>query len=140
MRRMLMGLMGVTGLLAALAAPAAAQENGKDWVWHTNGKRYWRTEEFVKPYVVPTTMTVDVAPGDQKEGDSWRMNYVGKRMERVYTRDVQRPATDVVKGHECTWRLHYVGKHTTRENYCIVDGVEQSCPGFAKSGECLAKH
>ena len=135
MRRTMITLLGVAGLLAALAPPAAAQENGKDWVWHTDGKRYWRTEEFVKPpYVTPTTMTVDVAPGDHQQGDSWRMSYVGKRTERVYTREVPRPAPEFAKGHECSWRLHYVGKRTTREWFCTEDGVEHPYAYFHTDG------
>ena len=136
MIRMLMGSLGLAGLLAALAGPAVALDHDKDWVWHTDGKRWWRTEEVVKPFVMPTTMTIEVAPGEQKDGDVQGFKYVGKRTERVYFREVPRPA-EVVKGHECSWRLHYVGKQTTRENYCVENGAEHACPGFDKSGVCL---
>jgi len=138
MFKMLMGSLGLAGLLAAFAGPAAGQDNGKDWVWHTNGKHWWRTEEVVKPVVMPTTTTVEVAPGDQNECDVQGFKIVGKRTERVYFREVPIPAPEVVKGHECSWRLHYDGKRTTRENFCVVNGVEQACPGFDKSGNCLA--
>jgi hypothetical protein len=122
---MLVSVLGVAGLLAALAPPTVAQDNGKDWVWHTDGKRYWRTEECVNLYVTPTTMTIDVVSGDRQEGDSWRMSYVGKHLERVYTREVPRPAPEFAKGHECSWRFRYVGKTTTRESFCSENGVEQ---------------
>lgn len=123
MRRMVMGLMGVAGLLAAIAAPAVAQENGKDWVWHTDGKRYWRTEEEVKPFVMPTTTTIEVAPGEQKEGDVQGFKYLGKRTERVYFREV--PRQELAKGHECSWRMTYVGKTMSREQFCVENEVEQ---------------
>lgn len=139
MKRMLTAALALGSLLGGLAVPAAAQDERTDWVWHTDGKRWWRTEEVVKPFVMPTTMTIEVAPGQQKEGDILGFKYIGKRMERVYFREVPRPAPEVVKGHECSWRLHYVGKRTTRENYCVVNGVEQACPGFDKSGVCLLK-
>jgi len=140
MSRMVMGALGAAGLLALLAVPAQGQENGKDYVWHTDGKRCWRTEEYVKPFVMPTTMTIEVAPGDRKEGDVPGFKYLGKRTERVYFREVQRPAPEVAQGHECAWRLHITGKQTTRENYCVVNGVEQACPGFDRAGHCLAQH
>ena len=123
MLRMVMGLMGVAGLLAAIAAPAVAQENGKDWVWHTDGKRYWRTEEEVKPFVMPTTTTIEVAPGEQKEGDVQGFKYLGKRTERVYFREV--PRQELAKGQECSWRMTYVGKTMSREQFCVENGVEQ---------------
>ena len=53
MRRNMMGVLGVLALLAALASPAVAQE--KDYVWKTDGKRWTRTEEFVKPFEMPAT-------------------------------------------------------------------------------------
>jgi len=136
MRRMVMGVLGAAGLLAALGGPAVALDHDKDWVWHTDGKRYWRTEEVVKPFIMPSTMTIEVAPGDQQPGDVRGIKYVGKRTERVYFREVPRPAPELAS-HECTWRLHYEGKRTTRENYCVVDGVECACAGFDKSGACL---
>jgi len=135
MSRMLLGVLGTASLLAALAGPAVAQEK-TDWVWHTDGKRYWRTEEVVKPLVMPPTISVEVAPVEQKEGDVLGFKYVGKRTERVYFREVPRPAPELAR-HECTWRLHYEGKRTTREHYCVVNGVECACAGFDKSGNCL---
>jgi len=124
---MLIRLLGVAGLLGALAPPALAQDGRKDWGWHSDGKRYWRTEEFAKPFVMPTTTTIEVAPGDQKEGDVLGSKYVGKRTERVYFREVpQGPAKD----HECSWRMNYVGKTMSREQFCVENGVEQPC-GYA---------
>jgi len=123
MSRILMGLIGAAGLLAALAAPAVAQENGKDWVWHSNGKRYWRTEEVVKPFVMPTTTTVEVARGEQREGDVLGYKSVGKSSERVYFREV--PRQEPVQGHQCSWRMTYTGKTMSREQFCVENGVEQ---------------
>jgi hypothetical protein len=123
MRRILMSLLGVAGLLAALAPPAVAQDNGKDWVWHTDGKRYWRTEESVKPFVMPTTTTIEVAPGEQREGDVQGMKYVGKTSTRVYFREV--PRQELASGHEYSWRMKYVGKTMSRELFCLENGVEQ---------------
>ena len=123
MRRMLVSLLGVVGLLAALAPPAAAQDNGMDWVWHTDGKRWWRTEECVIPFVMPTTTTIEVAAGQETEGDVRGMKYTGKSMERVYFREV--PRYEVARGHQCSWRMTYAGKSMLREDFCVENGVEQ---------------
>jgi hypothetical protein len=131
MRRTLISLLGVAGLLAALAPPAIAQDSRKDWVWHSDGKRYWRTEEVVTPFVMPTTTTIEVAPGDQKEGDVLGSKYAGKRLERVYFREV--PRQELAKGHECSWRMKYVGKTMSREEFCVENGVEQPY-GYAHHG------
>jgi hypothetical protein len=138
MNKMLMSALGAAGILAALAAPAVAQDACGDWIWKSDGKRLTRTEGVVEPYVASTTMIVAVAPGDRREGDSWRMKYDGKRTTREYTREVLLP--EVAKGHECSWRFHTVGRTATRENYCVVNGVEQSCYGMNNAGECIARH
>jgi hypothetical protein len=138
MNKMLMSALGVAGILAALAGPAVAQEGCGERNCKADGKRLTRTEGVVNPCVESTTMTVAVAPGDRREGDSWRMKYDGKRTTREYTREVLLP--EVVKGHECTWRFRTVGRTATRENYCVVNGVEQSCYGMNNAGECIARH
>lgn len=127
----MMALMGVLGLLIflfgvmiTLSPPAKPADPTKDWVWKSDGKRWTRTEADPSPLVTPEKTTVDVPPNERREGDSWRMKYVGKTMERVYTREVERPAPKA--GHECTWRMRYQGKRSFREYYCLVDGVERS--------------
>jgi hypothetical protein len=137
MSRMLMGALGLAGLLAALATPVPAQTSDTDWVWHTDGKRWWRSEEVVQPVAMPTTMTVEVAPGDEQPGDVQGFKYVGKTTERVYFREVPRPSPELAKGHECSWRTHYDGKRVLREDFCVIDGTEQACAGFDRSGRCL---
>ena len=137
MRRMLISLMGVAGLLAALAPPAAAQENCTDWVWHTDGKRYWRTEEYVKPYVLPATTTIQMVAGEQRASDVQGLKYFGKRTEWVYFREV--PSQEFAKTHECSWRMKYVGKTMSREEFCIENGVEQSYAHHSPSHEHSVK-
>ena len=133
----LTGVLGLAALLTALATPAVAQET--EWVWKTDGKRWTRSEQPVKPFVMPTTTTIEVAAGEQKEGDILGFKYTGKRMERVYFREV--PRTEVAhKGHECTWRMVYERKAVNRFHYCLVNGAEKPCPGMTEAGECLAKY
>lgn len=144
MRRMLFSVLGMAGLLAALAPPVRAQECsqacGQDEVWRTDGKRYWRTtEECTAPFVMSDRMTIQVAPGDRKEGDVQGFQYVGKRTERVYFREVPRPEPVLVQGHACRWRMHYVGKTTTRERYCVENGVEQPFARHTQFGEHTAR-
>jgi len=104
-----------------------AQDESNQWVWRTDGKRWTRTEECLSTTVaLPTTMTEVVPYGEQKDGDSWRMKYMGKTMTREYTREC--PLPEVVLGTEHRWRFHTVGKRTVREDYFVVDGVEQSTP------------
>src|SRR4051812_11386253 len=101
MRRNLMGLLGVVAMLAALAGPAVAQQT--QTVWTTDGKRWSHSEEIVKPFVMPTTARIEVAAGEQKEGDVQGFKYLGKRTEVVYFREVPL-ANNLAKGHECTWK------------------------------------
>jgi hypothetical protein len=132
----MMALLGVAAMLAVLAGPAMAQETNT--VWQTDGKRYWRTEEIVKPFVMPTTRTMEVAAGEQKEGDIQGFKNIGKRTEIVYFREVPLE-NKVVKGHECTWKMVYEGKSTYKQHFCLVDGLAQACPGMNGAGECLGK-
>ena len=133
MNRMLKGVMGVAGLLAALAGPAVAQET--DWVWKTDGKRYWRTEEIKKPFVMPKTYLKEVPAGEQKEGVVQGFKYVGKRTEIVYFRET--PFPEAPKGHECSWKMVYERKQVNKVHHCVVNGAEQACPGMNAAGECL---
>jgi hypothetical protein len=129
-----MGVLGVAALLAALAAPAVAQE--KEWVWKTDGKRYFRTEEAVKPFVMPTTYLKEVPAGEEKAGDLQGFKYVGKRMEKVFFREA--PFAEAQKGHECTWKMVYEKKAVYKNHFCLVNGAEKPCPGMNAAGECLA--
>lgn len=135
MRRNMMALLGVTALLAALAGPAVAQET--QTVWKTDGKRYWRTEEIVKPFVMPKTYLKEVAAGEQKDGDVRGFKYLGKRTEVVYFRET--PFAEAPKGHECTWKMVYEKKQVNKLHHCLVNGAEQGCPGMNPAGECLGK-
>lgn len=133
----LMGVLGVAAMVAALAGPATAQEEKKDWVWHTDGKRYWRTEEVVKPFVMPKTYLAEVPAGEQKAGDIEGRKVIGKRTEIVYFRET--PFAEAPKGHECSWKMVYEKKQVYKHHHCIVDGAEQACLGMTEAGECLGK-
>lgn len=128
-------ILGAAALVAALAAPAVAQET--DYVWKSDGKRYFRTEEVVKPFVMPKTYFAEVAAGDFKEGDLPSFKYTGKRMERVFLKET--PLAEAPKGHECSWKMVYVKKYTERSHFCLENGVEKPCPGMNAAGECLGK-
>jgi hypothetical protein len=132
----MMGALGVVTMLAALAGTAMAQETPT--VWKTDGKRWTRTEEIVKPFVMPTTTTIEVAAGEQKAGDVQGFKYLGKHTEIVYFREAPL-ANTVAKGHECTWKMVYERKQTYKQHYCLVDGLAQNCPGMNAAGECLGK-
>ena len=135
MCRKVLGVLGVVALMAALAGPAVAQE--KDYVWKTDGKRYFRTEELVQPFVMPKTFFAEVPAGEFKEGELPSFKYIGKRMERVFLKET--PLAEAAKGHECTWKMVYEKKYTTKLHYCLVNGAEMACPGMTAAGECLGK-
>ena len=135
MFRKLMGVLGVAAFMAALAGPAVAQE--KEFVWKTNGKQYFRTEEFVKPFVMPATYLKEVPAGEAKAGDVQGFKYLGKRTEIVYFRET--PFAEAPKGHECSWKMVYELKAVNKLHFCQVNGAEQACPGMNAAGECLGK-
>jgi hypothetical protein len=135
MRRNLMALLGVAAIVAALAGPAMAQETRT--VWRTDGKRWFHSEEAVQPLVMPKTYLMEVAAGNQKEGDVQGLKYLGKRTEVVYFREA--PLAEAAKGHECSWKLVYEGKATSLRHYCLENGAEKTCPGMNPAGECLGK-
>jgi hypothetical protein len=126
-------LLGVLALMAALAGPAVAQE--KEYVWKTDGKRWFRTEEFVKPFVMPKTYFAEVPAAEFKAGEVASFKYVGKQMERVYL--LETPLAEAAKGHECTWKMVYEKKYTNKLHFCLVNGAEMACPGMNAAGECL---
>jgi hypothetical protein len=131
-----MGFLGVAALLAALAGPAMAQET--QTVWRTEGKHWSRSEEAVKPFVMPTTYLTEVAAGEEKAGDVQGFKYLGKRTEVVYFREM--PFAEAPqKGHECGWRMVYEKKSTIQRHFCLENGVEKPCPGMNAAGECLGK-
>jgi hypothetical protein len=135
MRRNLMALLGVAAFVAALASSATAQET--QTVWRNDGKRWFRSEEAVTPFAMPKTYLMEVAAGQQKEGDIEGRKYLGKYMEVVYFREA--PFAEAPKGHECSWKMVYEKKATSQRHLCLENGAEKSCPGMNASGECLGK-
>ncbi len=135
MYRKMMAVLGVTALFAALAGPAVAQE--KEYVWKTDGKRYWKTEEAVKPFEMPKTYLKEIPAGEEKAGDVQGFKYLGKRTEMVFFRET--PFAEAAKGHECTWKMVYAKKEMFKNHFCLVNGAEQACPGMNAAGECLGK-
>jgi len=135
MCRKVVAFLGVLAVMAALAGPAVAQE--KEYVWKTDGKRYSRTEEFVQPFVMPKTYFVEVPAGEFKAGEIASYKWVGKRMERVFLKEV--PLAEAAKGHECTWKMVYEKKFINKVHFCLVNGAEMACPGMTAGGECLGK-
>jgi len=133
MWRKVMAVLGVAALMAAFAGPAVAQE--KEYVWKTDGKRWFRTEEVVQPFVMPRTFLAEVPAGEFKEGELPAFKYIGKRMERVFLKET--PFAEAAKGHECTWRMVYLKKAVEKEHFCLVNGAEKTCPGMSAAGECL---
>jgi len=130
-----MALLGVVALLAALAGPAVAQEQT---VWKTDGKRYWHSEEMVKPAEAPKTQFVQVA--EKEEGAIQGFMDVGKRLEVAYFKEVPLAAEPAKQGHECGWRMVYENKgRTTKYNFCLVNGAEQPCAGMNCAEECMGK-
>jgi hypothetical protein len=130
-----MAVLGTAVLLLALATPASAQE--KEWAWKTDGKRYFRTEEAVKPFVMPATYLKEVPAGEEKAGDVQGFKMIGKRTQVAYFREV--PFAEAAKGHECTWRMVYERKAVNRLHFCLMNGAEKPCPGMTEAGECLGK-
>lgn len=134
MRRNMMAILGVAAMVAALAGPASAQETHT--VWHSDGKRYWRTEEPGKAPEVSKTYLKEIPAGEQKEGDVQGYKVVGKRTEVVYFRETPL-AVESPKGHECSWRMVYERKSVRKYNFCVENGVETACAGMTDAGECL---
>jgi hypothetical protein len=135
MRRNLMALLGVAAIVAALAGPAMAQET--QTVWRNDGKRWFRSEEAVQPFVMPKTYLMEVAAGEQKAGDVEGRKYLGKHTEVVYFREA--PLAEAAKGHECSWKMVYEKKATNQRHFCLENGAEKTCPGMNPAGECLGK-
>ncbi len=133
MRTNLMAILGIAAM-AAFAVPASAQDSHT--VWHSDGKRYWRSEEPGKAPEVSKTYLKELPAGEQKEGDVQGFKVVGKRTERVYFRETPL-AAEVAKGHECSWRMVYEKKQVYKYNFCVENGVEMSCAGMTDAGECL---
>ena len=130
-------MMSLIALLAAVvAAPAVAQET--QTVWHTDGKRYWHFEEAV-PAPQPAKTQLIALPGNE-EGAILGFKYSGKTMQYAYFKEVPVAAEQAKKGHECSWRMVYENKgRTTKYNFCLVNGIEQPCPGMNPAGECVGK-
>ena len=133
MRKAWMGVLAVVALFAVLAGPAAAEEGNK--VWRLNGKRWEFVPEKLTPAPEATTVRVEVP---KAEAETWGYRTVGKKTERVYYREVPRPAPVVEKGHFCNLRVETHGKRTVWHHFCKVNGVEKPCPGMNAAGECLA--
>lgn len=135
MRRSMMAILGVMALVAALAGPAVAQETKT--AWKTDGKRYWKVEETVKPFEMPKTQLIQAA--EKEEGAFLGMKYNGKQMEFTYFKEVPVAAEVAKQGHECSWRMVYEKKLSYKHSFCLVNGAEQNCPGMNAAGECLGR-
>jgi len=133
MCRKVLALLGVLAVMAALAGPAVAQE--KEYVWKTDGKRWFRTEELVQPFVMPKTYFAEVPAAEFQAGEFPSFKYIGKTMERVYLKEA--PLAEAAKGHECTWKMVYEKKYTNKVHFCLMNGAEMACPGMTAAGECL---
>ena len=77
MCRKVLALLGVLAVMAALAGPAVAQE--KEYVWKTDGKRWFRTEELVQPFVMPKTYFTEVPAAEFQAGEFPSFKYIGKQ-------------------------------------------------------------
>ena len=142
MTRSWMAVLGLASMLAALAACAVAQEGEQSCCttsYAPEGKHLVRKEYCPEPFEMPSTTLIQVAPGEQQEGDFYAYRTEGKRTVRIYLREVPVAAPEVAQGHECSYRYRPVGKSTVREQFCIVNGQEQRCPGMNTAGECLGK-
>ncbi len=138
MSRMMLGLLAMGAATVALAGPAVAQECEQDRVANPEAKQWRCSDDTEQSYTFAPTVWTEVPRGQQRPGDVRGFKYVGKRTERAYFREVERPNPAFAQGHECHWRPHYQGKRTTYEFYCVVNGVEEACLGMDRYGHCLA--
>ena len=132
MRRLWMGVLAAF-LCAVPALAAAAEEGAPAKVWRLDGKRWVLVAEKLTPAPEPATLRVEVP---KAEAETYAYRTVGKTVERVYFREVPRPAPVVEKGHFCNVRVETVGKHVEFRHFCKVNGVEKACPGMDAEGAC----
>ena len=141
MLRKLIGLVGVAAAVAVLASPAVSQDSSSCCTtsYVQEGKHLVRKVGCEEQFQMPTTTMVRVPAGEEQEGDTYAYITEGKRSVRVILREVPIVTPPAKEGHECSYRYRPVGKSSVREQFCIVNGVEQKCPGMNEKGECTAK-
>ena len=150
MKQIMMSVLLTSGLLGSFALPAMAQTDSKKtpdcctWSYVTEGRRAVRKTTCVNDEAgkMPSTMRVEVKPEDRQSGDDWGLKIVGKRTERVYYREVPRPAqaaanTDCEHAKskdDCNASFFTVGKRSERKVFCDRNDTRVMCGD--KQNEC----
>jgi len=109
-----LGLLGIT-FLAVAARQAAAQECERQTFCNADLEQGRQSSAPEDADAYPRTVRIEVPPRDRKPGDIQGFKYVGKRLERVYFRDVERPLSEREPQETSGWHYRYDGKRTIRE-------------------------
>jgi len=108
------------------------------WTSVYDGKRSSLKHHCVQDQKAAKTVRIEVKPEDRRPGDIEGFKTVGKRTERVYSRDVemapQTANSDCSSKDGCNYSFVTVGKHTERRSFCEHNGQRVGCG--EKAGEC----